>query len=126
MEFCLSDRGGIPYVRLRGEIDRAHSEYLFHGVGTALLLKPHGGVIIDFGEVTYIDSSGFSSLIRLLRTAPDGTWVAAVVPPGHIRRLIELVGLHLKRNFRLFDGPEAALAAVRREGSAGPPELRPH
>jgi anti-anti-sigma factor len=126
MELCLSDRGGIPYVKLRGEIDRAHSDYLLHGLDTAVLLRPHGGVVIDFQQVTYIDSSGFSVLIRLLRNSRDGSWVAAVVPPGHIRRLIELVGLHLKQNFRLFDTPEAALLAVRREGTAGPAALRPH
>jgi anti-anti-sigma factor len=115
MEICLTQRALVPLIRVRGEVDRAHSDYLFHGLSTAFLLRPKGGVIVDLSEVTYIDSSGFSAFLRLLRNAGEQSWVAAVVPPGHIRRLIEMVGLHLKPNFRIFESEDAAFLAARRQ-----------
>jgi anti-sigma B factor antagonist len=66
--------------------------------------------VLDLAHVTFCDSSGLSTLLRLLRharTADTGMALASV--PAQMRRLLAVTGADTV--FALYDSPAAALAA---------------
>ena len=86
-----------------GESAREFSEHL-----ERVLAGSQGPVLIDFGEVTYMDSSGLGELIAFLRRFDeDHRRMALVRPSRRIRALLELTRLH--EVFDIFDTPEEAL-----------------
>ncbi len=66
----LIDRnGGIETVRFNTDrIDALNAEVIKADI-TRLFEIPHTKILIDFTGVMYLDSSGFSMLLYLLRTA---------------------------------------------------------
>ena len=75
--------------RLAGELDLASSPEL----GAALqCVEPGDGVVLDVGELTFIDSSGCNALVSYLR-AHDGTRVTIVNASAALGRTLELMGL---------------------------------
>ncbi|KOG31367.1 STAS domain-containing protein [Streptomyces resistomycificus] len=83
---------GITVLTVRGEID-------FQTV-TALqdVLPPADEasgprMVIDLGEVTFIDSSGINALINAQQALPEQGWLRLARPRPAVRRTLELVGL---------------------------------
>lgn len=67
-------------------------------------------VVIDLGEVDFIDSTGLGTLVSLLKMmGPDGTLGVAGAGPS-VRRLLAIT--RLDSIFSLFDSREEALAAL--------------
>lgn len=112
MEVCLSDRLGIPYTRVNGVLDRAHARYVLEVLTAGVRLREGRPLLLDMSGVTCIDSGGFSALMQVVRALEGEGWIAAVVPPGHVRRMVELVGLPIKSEFRVFDSLPEALSAI--------------
>jgi anti-sigma B factor antagonist len=89
---CWVDRDGtIAVVRARGEIDAftaADLEYCFE---KALAGAP-SQVVIDLGEVTFMDGAGLRLLERFQQECRDrGLMLGLARPTPQIRRLLELV-----------------------------------
>jgi anti-sigma B factor antagonist len=84
--------GGDRIVRLRGELDVATAPEF-----ERVLLRrrpPTHRVVLDVGELRFMDSTGLRILLQARRAAAEGGWslVLRSVPPN-IRRLFELSGV---------------------------------
>ncbi len=68
-------------------------------------------VVIDLGEVSFVDSSGLSVLVTALKTArgAGGDVVLSRLSPP-VRSILELTRLH--RVLEVFDDPETAAARL--------------
>jgi len=68
-------------------------------------------VVIDLGDVSFVDSSGLSVLVTALKTAraAGGDVVLSRVNPS-VRSILELTRLH--RVLEVFEDPEAAAARL--------------
>lgn len=102
--------GNVEIVSLSGSLDasvavqvRKELKDVFDG-GRSL-------VVIDLGEVSFIDSSGLSVLVSALKTArgAGGDVVLSRVGPP-VRSILELTRLH--RVLEVFDDPETAAARL--------------
>ena len=84
--------GDERIVRLRGELDVATAAD-FERV-LLRLRRPRERVVLDLGELRFMDSTGLRILLQARRVAAEGGWqlVLRSVPPS-IRRLLELAGL---------------------------------
>jgi anti-sigma B factor antagonist len=102
---------GAPGVRVCGEVDIATAP----GLTTALdgaMRGSAGAFVVDLGDVTFVDSSAVSALLRarafLGREERD---LVVVCPPGASRRIFEVAGI--TDLFALFDSRDAAAASLR-------------
>lgn len=77
-----------PLLTLRGEIDGSAKEAL----STAYDDAPHEGrLLVDFGDVQYINSTGIALIVGLLaRARAEGRQVAAVGLSDHYRQIFEI------------------------------------
>ena len=83
-------------------------------------------LVLDLGEVRYMDSSGLFALIASFKSARlSGGDVALVRLSREVRSVIEIARLH--RVFEICDDVEAAVAALTapRVGRAGQPSRAP-
>lgn len=105
--------GGLPLVIVRGEIDHGSAAGLQETIDT-FLDSGDTVILLDLGDVTYIDSGGISVLLSTVRRLRKNGWLAAVGPNANVRRLLEIVGLKVDQGFRLFDDRETAAAAAQK------------
>jgi anti-anti-sigma factor len=88
---------------LWGELDVANASDVFAAIRKAV---GPAEVIVDFSEVTFIDSSGLAELVALARAATVRVVAPRGTPP---RRVLELTGL--SGALSSFDTVESALEA---------------
>jgi anti-anti-sigma factor len=86
------DGEGVRVVRLAGELDVATAPDF-----ERVLMRnraPHQRIVLDLGELRFMDSTGLRILLQARRVAAEGNWQLALrsVPPN-IRRLFELSGI---------------------------------
>lgn len=89
------DQPPAAMLRLSGDIDLATADDVVMR-GANLLTHGQSGVplIVDLGEVTFLDSSGLSALVRLRRAAEaQGCQVLLRDVPDRVAALLELSGL---------------------------------
>lgn len=72
---------------LRGEIDLNTAPQI-----AEISTRRNGTIILDFSEVTFIDSIGVWAIVNLVR-GPDGGTVVIKDPTQNVRRTLDLVGL---------------------------------
>jgi anti-anti-sigma factor len=81
--------GDETVVHPVGEIDLETSASLRQA-----LAPLHGRVVVDLGEVSFIDSSGMSVFaVTRKRLAGDGGTLTLRAPRPHVRRVLEITGL---------------------------------
>ncbi|MET7458151.1 STAS domain-containing protein [Streptomyces sp. NPDC005574] len=83
---------GVTVLTVHGEIDYQTASPLQNA------LPPADGtagprIVIDLGQVTFIDSSGINTLITAQRAVPDKGWLRLAGTQGTVLRTLELVGL---------------------------------
>ncbi|MGW7342814.1 STAS domain-containing protein [Streptomyces sp. NPDC054854] len=85
--------GDLALAHIAGELDIATAPHL-RTQALALIEQGHRHLILDLGDVTFCDSSGFSALVGIFRCAKtaDGTLVLAAVP-DRLERMLDLTGL---------------------------------
>ena len=89
------DRGadGVATVRVRGDLDLAGAP-AFHAAADSALAGGAAGVVIDFSEITFIDSTGLGALVRIHTAATDaGRTMRLVKVPEVAARTITIGGL---------------------------------
>jgi anti-sigma B factor antagonist len=107
MDVRVSRLGSTPLVEAHGEIDHNNCGSVESALGTALD-EGHLVVLLDLRDVTYIDSGGLSVLLSGVRRLRDRGWLGVVGPNANVKRLLEIVGLLVDPNFRVFaDAGEA-------------------
>jgi anti-sigma B factor antagonist len=110
MEITVRDEGQATLVKMSGELDAVASPRLREEIDR-LRAKDRPRLVLDLEEVTFIDSSGLSALVRLLKQVRDQggrLGLAALQPP--VRRVFDLTRLSLA--FDLHDDVAAALRAA--------------
>ncbi|MFE2571783.1 STAS domain-containing protein [Streptomyces mirabilis] len=84
-------RGQTSALRVAGDMDLATVSVLELTVDE--VLSDHRTVILDLTGVTFCDSSGLNSLIRLRRRAQDtGGQLILAAPPPQMMRLLTITG----------------------------------
>lgn len=71
MEFNLRTEKDVDILELKGEVDLQYSPELREKILSSL--KNKRPLLIDMGEVSYIDSSGIASLVEGLQTAKNSS-----------------------------------------------------
>ena len=105
------ERDDHALVTATGEIDAATADSVENAV-TGALGSGFTTVLLDFADVTFIDSTGLGVLVRAHRSAESLDAVFAVVhPTPQTLKLIRLLGLD--QLLHVYDSQEQALAAVR-------------
>jgi anti-sigma B factor antagonist len=103
---------GFVVLVLEGEFDLAAVPSLREQIESALDRAPRG-VVLDLGEVTFVDSSGLRELLRARTAYGDaGKGFALAAPQPPVIRLFELTGVTnaiisaptVERAIRLLDG----------------------
>ena len=88
----LSD-SGVPVLVVRGELD-AYSAPTLDAVVEQVLAKGAQRLVLDLGEVGFIDSSGLRSMIRARKQVGDEAGALQIRDPQPSTvRLLEITGL---------------------------------
>jgi anti-anti-sigma factor len=83
---------GATLIRIHGEIDVANSELL--GQAIEPFLGSGQRIVLDFGEVEFIDSACLNVLVQARRVlAADGGSLVLRNPSAMTRRMLVLTGL---------------------------------
>ena len=94
MQWTEKEENGITIINLTGEIDLQHSPEL-RKVLQEKIKKECPALVIDFGSVEYIDSSGLATLVEYRRDSRkyEGG-VGLVNLSTRVRTIFELVRLN--------------------------------
>lgn len=111
MDVRVSQLGSAPLVEAHGEIDHNNCGSVEAALSAALD-EGNEVVLLDLRDVNYIDSGGLSVLLSGVRRLRDRGWLGAVGPNANVRRLLEIVGLLVDPNFRVFADLDEAEMAV--------------
>ncbi|GGL62908.1 hypothetical protein GCM10010129_03190 [Streptomyces fumigatiscleroticus] len=83
---------GACVVTLAGEVDLDGSAQLRDVLLSCLEMAP--GTVVDFGEVTFMDSSGINALITAHQAARErDVWLRLAAPRQAVQRVLQLVGV---------------------------------
>jgi len=93
-ESALSeDDAGETILALSGEIDLATADAAAER-GIEALESAQDELVIDLGDVTFVDSAGLTALVRIRKTAlGDGKRVLVISAQPYLQRAFELTGL---------------------------------
>jgi anti-anti-sigma factor len=104
----------IAVIRLTGELEIGRQDEI------AQALRVGGsepGILLDFSEVTYADSTSLATLLRFRDQAMrSNVPIAIVIGSKQFSRLIEFAGL--ADAFRIFDNRAAALTDLANAAAA--------
>jgi anti-sigma B factor antagonist len=101
LDLDVRELDGYTVLRVGGEVD-LHSAPRLRQQLADLMDAGRLDLVADLGPTEFLDSTGIGTLVSVLKTVRTcGGDLALVCPPGHIRRVLELVGLHLA--FRIYD-----------------------
>lgn len=88
-------------IMTKGEIDHESCGALDKALDEAIM-QGNAIILLDLGEVSYIDSGGLSVLFSAGRRVRDTGWIGLISPNASVRRLLELVGALADPAFRVF------------------------
>jgi anti-anti-sigma factor len=95
----------IAVIRLTGELEIGRKDEI---AAALVLVGTEGGVLLDFSDVNYADSTSLAELLRFRDEAAQKTIpVAIVIGSKQFARLIQYAGL--SHAFRIFDNRAEAL-----------------
>ncbi len=111
LEANVRHRPNAAVIDLRGEIDGAGEDALTRAYAEATAQNP-GAVLLNFREVTYINSKGIALIVMLLAQArKSGT---RLLTTGLSPHYVEIFNITRLSDFmRLYPDEEAALEGVR-------------
>ena len=99
---------GVAVVRLTGRLDLLSAANVRKRLGEAVA-EGRRHLVVDLGEVTFIDSSGLGALIGALKSARQAGGDLRIARPGEQARVV-LELTTLDRVLRPYDTVEEALA----------------
>ncbi len=110
MGFQVETIQNIVVIRPNGELDLHLADQLRDSIDEALDVHNSHYLIVNLGNVSYIDSSGLGVLLgRYKRLAAKGGKVLLVAPSPQVKKVLELSGL-----FRIMDTFLTEQEAVQR------------
>jgi anti-sigma B factor antagonist len=101
LEMIRADSAGIPVLRLRGRLTLGEGSRALRGLISDIAAEGHKNLMLDLGEVSYMDSSGLGALVSGYNTlkAQSGG-VALFNVPKRIESLLEMSRLTML--FQIF------------------------
>jgi anti-sigma B factor antagonist len=110
---------GVAIVAVAGEIDVASSPAFEEALAAAVRDRDQAGVCVDLTDVTFMDSSGLSALVRAVeRHKRLGSSLAVATSDSRITTLFEVS--RLDHVLRLYPTRDAAVLGLdRRSGERG-------
>jgi anti-sigma B factor antagonist len=109
MKLDLAERGGISVLLLSGQLAAGSSEELREAVDE-LLASGRTKILIDFNDVTFIDSMGIGELVASYHTVERfGGALKILKPSKKIQDSLSLT--KLLPIFEIFEDEEAAVAS---------------
>jgi anti-anti-sigma factor len=112
MKVSVERRAESCLLVLAGDIDRGNMGRLASALSECLR-SSSDAVIMDFGEVTFIDGGGLGLIHDALDTLGDEGWLGVARPSEDVYRFMEFAGLPARRGFHAFASLERALDAAR-------------
>jgi anti-sigma B factor antagonist len=100
--------GGTTVVRLTGELDLYNAHLVRDALVETIAATPER-LVVDLGEVTFVDSTALGVLIEARKRLPNRRAFLLAAPGIETRRALEVSGLD--RHFAVYDTVEAAAAA---------------
>ncbi|MDR3710204.1 MAG: STAS domain-containing protein [Capsulimonadaceae bacterium] len=101
----------IPIVRVKGEID-LHTCSAFRETLRDLIDQKNFEVVIDLGDVPYLDSAALGVLVDAVRRVREyGGGISLVATTPFVRRAFEIT--RLVKIFMLYDDEPQAIEGVR-------------
>ncbi|MFF2205480.1 STAS domain-containing protein [Streptomyces sp. NPDC058145] len=92
LSIVATTTNGIHVLTVAGEIDHHTGDALSQALDLSGTPRPH--VVVDLGQVTFMDSSGINILIAAHRTLTEaGGWLRLSNPTGTVLRTLQLIGL---------------------------------
>ena len=108
---------GVAIVAVSGEIDVATSQAFEDALAGSVRDRDEAGVVVDLSQVTFMDSSGLSALVRAMeRHKRLGSNLAVATADSRITTLFEVS--RLDHVLRLYRSRDAAVAALDRRAGA--------
>ncbi len=96
------------FVRLDGEIDHHSAGMMRAEVDAAIYTHSPRTLILDFQDVTFMDSSGIGLIMgRYKILQPMGGEIILLHPAPHIKRILRLAGMERLASIRHELGKEA-------------------
>jgi anti-sigma B factor antagonist len=89
-EVVFAQQDDLCLVRVRGELDLAHAD----AFGALLTTLADRTVVIDLSDLSFIDSSGFTAIVRAKNRAVElDRELVLTRPRPNVERLFTLTGL---------------------------------
>ncbi len=109
MKLDLQEREGVSILVVSGQL-AAGGDKLFREAIDTLLESGRTSILLDFTEVTFMDSSGIGELVASYRTIDRmGGALKILKPSKRIQNSLELT--RLLPIFEIFEDEETALAS---------------
>ncbi len=94
MNFRFKKDEGMLVVKVCGELDHHNIMALRTAIDDHIFAMAPKGLILDFSELTLMDSSGIGLIMGRLRLMKDiGSHVCVSGASEHVKKIIELSGL---------------------------------
>ena len=92
VELSIEDRDGVVVARVTGELDIAGAATTGASIVEAVPTSA-AGLVVDFSELNFIDSSGVAMLFDLARKLGNRRQQLRVVAPSHspVTRVLDIV-----------------------------------
>ncbi len=109
MKLDLQEKEGVSILVLSGRLAAGGDEQLREAINT-LLASGRTKILVDFGEVTYMDSAGIGELVSSYRTTKRFGGALKILKPG--KRIEDSFKLtKLLPIFEIFENEDAAIAS---------------
>jgi anti-anti-sigma factor len=106
---------GVPMLRVVGDVDHLVGPALVRTVEEVLDAEA-AYILLDLEACSYLDSGGISALLTILREVKSRLgWLGVIAPTPYVHRLLELVGLTMDPDFRVFPNTSAAETQLQAE-----------
>jgi anti-sigma B factor antagonist len=112
--------GDVALLDLRGRLTLGPETVALRSKITELLDAGQTRILLNLGEVTYIDSVGLSSLVAgYTSTRKHGGSLKLLHLPRDVRQLLQIT--RLSTVFEIFENVDAAVQSFQRDSQAGAP-----
>jgi len=114
LETQVSYRFDVPLVYVKGELDHDSARMLRPVVLEELRDTPDT-LLLDFSELTYVDSGGLSLIFEIIKTFQPPRWIGVIGANEAVERLLQMTGLFESQVFRIFPDLQSVSAALPRK-----------
>ncbi len=104
--------GGVPLLSLAGDFDH-DSVSLFTQQAEEALGNDGKRLLLQLTDCSYIDSGGIGCLLSSLHRVRGQGWLGVIAPNPDVLRLLQMVGLTVDPDFRVFSGLEEVQAHLQ-------------